>query len=64
MVAVKRFTVNTIIASKDSTAIIERYMTVITGNDTETAIVNFETGLDRGLFRYERFIEKPISPYH
>jgi hypothetical protein len=59
----KCFTINTIITSKDSTAVIKRYIAIATGNDTEAAIINFETGLDRGLFRYERFIEKLISPY-
>jgi hypothetical protein len=54
---------DTIIASKDSTAVAERYIAVTTGNNTEAAIINIKTGLDRGLFRHERFIEKPISPY-
>jgi hypothetical protein len=49
--------------SKDSTAVTERYIAVVTGDGTETAIVNIETGLDRGFFRHERFIEKPVSPY-
>jgi hypothetical protein len=63
MVAVKRSTANTIIASKDSTAVTKRYITITTEDNTETAIINIKTGLDRGLFRYERFIEKPVSPY-
>jgi hypothetical protein len=63
MVIMERFIINTVIASKDNTAIVKRYMVIATGNGTETAIVNFETGLDRGLFRHERFVEKPVSPY-
>jgi hypothetical protein len=63
MITIKRFTADTVIASKDSTAIAERYITIATGNDTEVAIINIKTGLDRGLFRYERFIKKPISSY-
>ena len=59
----KRSTTDTVIASKDNTTIAERYIAIATGNGTEAAIVNIETGLDRGLFRHERFIEKPISPY-
>ena len=59
----KRFIADIIIASKNSTAVIKRYMAITTGNSTEIAIINFETGLDRKLFRYERFVEKPISPY-
>jgi hypothetical protein len=63
MVAIKRFIADTVIASKDSTAVAERCIAIATGDGTEAAIVNIETGLDRGLFRYERFIEKPVSPY-
>jgi hypothetical protein len=63
MIAVKRSTADIIIASKDSTTIAERCITIATGNGTETAIINIKTGLDRGLFRYERFIEKLISLY-
>jgi len=63
MIAVERSIANTIIASKDNIAIIKRYMAVATGNGTKIAIINFKTGLDRGLFRHERFIEKPISSY-
>jgi hypothetical protein len=39
-------------------------MAVATENNTEIAIINFETNLDRGLFRYKRFVEKPVSPYY
>jgi hypothetical protein len=63
MIAVERFIADTVITSKDSTAIIERCIAVATGDGTEAAIINIETGLDRGLFRYERFIEKSVSPY-
>jgi hypothetical protein len=63
MVTVKRSITNTVIASKDSIAVTERYITVTTGDSTEAAIINIETGLDRGLFRYERFVEKSVSPY-
>ena len=59
----KRSTADTVITSKDSTAVIKRCITVTTGDDTEAAIINIETGLDRGLFRHERFVEKPVSPY-
>jgi hypothetical protein len=63
MVIMERSIANTVIASKDSTAVTERYITVATGNGTEAAIIDIETGLDRGLFRHERFVEKPVSPY-
>jgi hypothetical protein len=64
IITVKRSIADTVIASKDSTAITERYIVIATGNGTEAAIINIETGLDRGLFRYERFVEKSISPYY
>jgi hypothetical protein len=64
MVIVKRFIADTVVASKDSIAVIERYMAVVTGNNTEAAIVNFKTGLDRGLFRHERFVEKSVLSYY
>jgi hypothetical protein len=63
MVAVERSITNTVIASKDSTAVAERCITIATGDSTETAIIDIETDLDRGLFRYERFVKKPVSPY-
>ena len=63
MVAMERSTADTVVASKDSTAVAERYIIIVIGDGTETAIVNIETGLDRGLFRHERFVEKPVSPY-
>jgi hypothetical protein len=63
MVAIKRFIADIVVASKDSIAVAERYIIVTTGDGTEAAIVDIEIGLDRGLFRYERFVEKPVSPY-
>jgi hypothetical protein len=46
MITVKHSIANTVIASKDSTAITERYITVTTGDDTEATIINIKTGLD------------------
>jgi len=63
MIAVERSTADTVVASKDNTTVTERYIAVATGNGTEAAIVNIKTGLDRRLFRHERFVEKPVSPY-
>jgi hypothetical protein len=60
---VERSTADTVVASKDSTAVAERCIAVATRDGTEAAIVDIETGLDRGLFRHERFVEKPVSPY-
>jgi hypothetical protein len=63
MITIERSTANTVIASKDSTAVTKRYIIITTRDGTEAAIINIKTGLNRGLFRYERFVEKPISPY-
>jgi hypothetical protein len=59
----ERFITDTVITSKDSIAVTERYITIATEDNTETAIINIKIGLDRKLFRHKRFIEKPVSPY-
>lgn len=54
---------DTVVAVEGSTAGAESCIAVAIEDDSEAAIVDFETDLDRGFSRYDRPVERIISMF-